>query len=491
MPLVKTPSGSFWVPEMSPKGVSIYNNQMRFLLVAGPRRSGKTIGVCDRVWRHCWDVDRARVGVWVKFAKLAMDGGCWTDLNIRLEDQWLASNMGMKLIKAGHEPISRQPFLDVSNRYGTKSRVSLNSLDFDANAETLMRGKKYSMVWMNEFSNFKTRKVFDTAIECLRVGPNSSRQFIADTNPDEEGEDSWIWKLWWGERLADQHPDPAFRDQLDVIEVMIEDNPFLTTEERTLLEAQYRHDPDLYNRYILGRWTRATTDSVFSDVFRHELHIIGDCSHRDTGEWDLMLPQDDCTDLVTGWDLGSVNFSISFMEPATIDGMPTFKLLDEVVWIKKKVGLEDLVEAVLEKMAFWERQVGKPIMWRHWSDKQALDTHRPIGDTYDAAYVYKYSGGQIDLKAAPKFPDAVRMRVVLLRRLLFGGRVLVGANCPAHISMLKGLRKGTTALSVIDRLSVHKHPFDSFTYALQSELPLEFMDTFVPTSQSKGRVVCF
>lgn len=492
MPLLRGPSGNYWVPTMSPKQAAIYNDYHRYTLAAGPRRSGKTVGVADKVWRHAWDTDRARIGVYVKYHKLATDGGCWSDLLIRLEEEWLAADMGMRFLTPPKvDGATRQLFMEVSNRHSNRSRLVLNSLDFDGNVEKLTKGKRYSMVWFNELSNFESRGVFDASIETLRCMhlPYEAHQWIADSNPAEDGEDSWIYKLFYKERLLQDHPDPVFRDSLGLIEVMIEDNPFLDEREKANLIAQYRHDPDLYSRYIDGKWTRASRDSHFADVFRHDFHVIGNCDAPKETDWEVLLPEENCTELVVGWDMGDINHSLSFLEPTSMNYGSAFKLLDEIVLIKKQIGIDDLVEMALEKMAFWEKEIGKPIAWRHWSDQNAFDNFRALGKTYDAAYVYKYSDRKIQLQAAPKFPDSVRKRVVLLRRLLFDGRFLISARCQEHIRMLKGLRKGSAIANFVDRTSIHKHPFDSLTYALQGELPLEFMEAFAPTSQSKGRVI--
>lgn len=478
---------------MSRKGSEIFNNYKRYLCVAGPRRSGKTLGVCDRVIRHAWETDKARVGVYVKYVKLATDGGCWSDLLQRLETQWIQADIGLKLVTPPRvDGATRQLYMQILNRHNTKSTFVLNSLDFDDNADEATKGKRYSMVWLNELSNFKKRVVFNAAMETLRCVhlPYEAHQLVADTNPAEEGEDSWIYKLFFEERVDDAHPDPTFRDELGLIEVMIEDNPFLTDIERINLIAQYRHDPDLYARYILGKWTRATTDSHFADVFRHDLHIIGDASHLREEEWEVLLPEEQCSEMVLGWDIGDKNHAISFLEPIQINGRNSFKLIDEVVLRGQEVGIGDVVELVLEKMDFWEQYLGRKLIWRHWSDMSAFDRFRPLGETFDAAYIYKYSEGRIELRGAAKFPNAVRKRITLTRRLLFEGRLLVSAKCLEHVAMFKGLRKGTSLTNIVDRASIHKHAFDSMTYAIQSELPLEFEDAVMPTARmQKPKIV--
>ena len=46
-----------------------------------------------------------------------------------------------------------------------------------------------------------------------------------------------------------------FQSRLKLIELFPEDNPFLSPEKLGELKAQYSYDPELYDRYVLGKWT--------------------------------------------------------------------------------------------------------------------------------------------------------------------------------------------------------------------------------------------
>lgn len=487
MPIIN----GYWNPPLSPKQAQLVNSRSRYLLASGPKRSGKSLGNLHRMVKLAFETDRARWAVFSKTIKEAKEGGVWSDLTDIVLPDWLNANIGMDLVTPPKvDGQSRQLYLEISNRHGNRSRIALNSLDYDGDVEKVAKGKRYSGVYFSELSKFKTRNVFDITVDTLRCVhlKYEDHYWMADTNPADEGEESWIWKLWYEERCREDHEDPAFRNDLGLIEIMIPDNPFLTQREIDNLNATFRHDPDLYNRYILGKWTTATSDSHFSDVFKPEIHIVGDASGPKEEDWEVLLPEENCTALITGSDIGSINHSFHIIEPAKLaDGPPIYKVLDEVVILGEKVSLADVVEQWIERMRFWERVIGGPIQWRHWSDKSAFDSYRPQAELYDYQFVYKASGGYITLQAAPKFNESVRSRVDTVRRLLFADRLLISARCKQAITMLNSLKKGTTSSKFVDRQSIFKHAFDSLSYALLAEAPIDLVPP-APEPRS-GRIV--
>lgn len=480
-------SQRYWIPPMTEKQLRIFNCFKRVLLAAGPKKSGKTLGVCHKVIRHAVDTFNAHIGVFTKTIKVAVDGGCWTDLVKITLPQWF-ENTGIRFTTQPKvDGATRQAFFEISNRHGGTSRIVLNSLDYDDDIEAVIRGKRYSLLWFNELDNFRLRKVFDVSYDQLRmVGlPYDSHQWIADTNPSDEGEDSWIYKLWYRDRVSEEVPDyvhstpdglKAFRQlqaELDLVEVMIPDNTFLTEQDRLGLYARFQHDPDLFQRYIMGKWTTSSADSHFADVFKPDLHILGNVSSLNVDSWEVLLPEENCHELITGWDIGDMNHGVVILEPAVINGLITFKVLDSVVILKDKIGIPDLTEMVLEKMERWEQYLGRQVHWRHWSDQSAFDHYRAAAERYDHDIVYTSSQGRINLRAAKKGQNSVKHRINLARRLLFYGRLVTSASCPDVINMFRGLKKGTTQTAIIEKGNRHKHCFDALTYALSSELPLE------------------
>lgn len=486
MPIVD----GYWQPNLSQKQVEIANCRKRYLLVSGPKKSGKTLGCCHRAMRHLWDTDRARAALFTRTKTVAKEGGVWNDIIDIVMPEWLGANMGMRLITPPKlDAQTRQAYFEVSNRHGTKSRMSLNSLDYDMDIESVARGKRWSLVWFNELSNFKNRRVFDITIDqlrCVHLGYDD-HQWMGDTNPDDEGEENWIYKLWYQERIDENHQSPAFRNDLHLIEVMIHDNPFLSDRERENLIATFKYDPDLYDRYIRGIWTSSTRDSHFSDVFRPGFHIVGDTSSKNEEDWEVLLPESECDTLISGWDLGSINHSITLIEPARIDDTTVYKVLDERVHIGENIGLELVVREAMEMFKKWEDLIGRPIIWRHWSDKNAFDAYRPAAELYDYQLVYKFSEGKIGLLAAPKFHYSIPARINLTRRLFHTERLLISARCFRTISMVRSIKKGRRSSDAIDRTSPHKHPFDSMTYPLLAECPTD--ELVMPLEAKRGKLI--
>lgn len=492
----------YWLPDLNAKQLRILNCYKRALLVSGPKRSSKTIGVCHKVVRHAIDCPMGHVGVFTKTIKVAVDGGCWTDLTRIVLPQWM-DNTGVRYtIQPKVDGQTRQAYFEITNRHGGSTRVVLNSLDYDDDIEKVIRGKRYSLLWFNELDNFRIRKVFDISYDQLRMYglDYDQHQWIADTNPSDEGSDSWIYKLWYQDRVAEAVPETmqkteegvkAFRqlqDELELIEVMIPDNIFLTEQDRLGLYARFQHDPDLFARYIMGLWTSSTTDSWFADVFKPDIHVLGNALSPNEAEWEIVLPEENCHEIIVGWDIGDTNHAAVFIEPALMNGAITFKVIDAVVILGKNVGVPDLTDMVLERMAYWEGQVGKTVQWRHWSDASAFDHFRAAAERYDHDIVYTASAGRIRLMAARKGQGSVKHRLNIARRLLFYGRLVTSASAIDVIAMFRGLKKGTTRESIIERGNRHKHCFDALTYALSSELPME-IEALMPTVGQAKKIV--
>jgi len=82
-----------WYPNIFPKQIQIYNDFHRYVLVSGPRKSGKTTGCIHKIARHLWETPYpyARVGMFCKLMKTAKEGGVWDDLTKIVMPEWLNS----------------------------------------------------------------------------------------------------------------------------------------------------------------------------------------------------------------------------------------------------------------------------------------------------------------------------------------------------------------------------------------------------------------
>ncbi len=486
-----------WSPDLAPKQARLFNCYKKFVLCSGPVRSTKTIGCLHRLLRHAWETPMARISIFAKTVKSAFAGGVWSDLVEIVLPLWLGANMGMR-IKYGPkvEGSTRLHSMGVSNMHGGTSEIQLRSLDYDFDIEASVKSGRFSMFYFSELSNFKNRIVFDTTTERLRMTHlrDDQMMWLADTNPDDEGEESWIYRLFYVERTAQNHPYPDVQAKYELFEFDLSDNVWLTPAERNEIFARYAHDPDRAARYCYGRWTRSTEKGLFSDVFMADTHVLGNTSTYDEDDWELLLPSEQCSILVTGWDPGATNHSTHLME-RLYDPVKTsiFHVLDEVVSLKTMLSIEDFTYRVMERLDFWTRYISdhchkNRVEERHWSDMSAFTHFRSALGSFDHSIVAMASDGRIMLQASPRGGAGrltVFRRIDLLRRLLFQGRLFVSARCKKTIEMLGSIKKGRNKEEPVEGSEL-RHVFDSLTYGLAGECVNELAETWDPRVGNTG-----
>lgn len=464
-----------------------------------------------------------------------LNEGPWADLVNTVMPAWISGGFGFDFIRYKGkimvmESVTHRYFFDTTHCdfdnpnsmfFQKPSRIYLDSLPDERQAEVRYKGKRYGMIYIPELSAFKSRKTFDVLIECLRVigAIPESHRMICDTNPAEEGEESWIWQLWYWFRTLDlsklneeeesklgmsqlNETERAsmieslrgLQSQLALHEFIIDDNPWLTASEKSRLKAQYVHDKNLYERYFLGKWTQATGDGLFSRVWRPNIHVIGGQSGIFSRDVETLVPEKDCIELGVGWDTGSANMAATFVEKVAIESetesgpqiKTAFKVFDEVVYIGKQIVLEDVVYEILDKMHFWEKFIGRKVVWRHWSDSSSLLSRELKTSRTEAQEIMIISDGEIQLMAKPKLKGSVEMRFDLLARLLHEGRIFFSSTkCPMLIQSITSLQK--TQRGTIDRASRWKHAVDALTYYLSAECWSEIAERMMKAkARSRG-----
>lgn len=499
-------ANGYWHPNLSPKQLEIFNSYARFLLAAGPKRTGKSLGNVHRIIRHAVEVNGARIGVFAKTQKNATAGGIWQDiLDICLPEWIKAGQTKFTTTKVDGTPGVRQMaqtrmlYFKIQTATGGESEFQLHSIHDENEVEAIAKGTRFSCFYFPELSNFKKRLVFDITADQLRMPEVSFEDhlWISDTNPSDEGEDSWIHDIWYKIPQKDESAlEPYERVQkkyLRLIEVMIPDNPFLTPEELEVLYAQFSHDPDLFARYIEGKWVRATRNAIFINQFKENIHKVGEARPTASEEdWDVLLPSNSCTGLVSGWDLGDVGMSSHIVEQVEGAKGNEYWVLDEVVHINRRenIGLSDFAGRFMERYEVWMKVVcgddqakREKFWWRHWSDAAALTHWRSGAEAYDKNLIAKYTDDLVVLMAAPKFPDSIRKRIIMLRILLFEQRIFVSARCHHTITMFKALKSGK-GNRLIDHTDPLRHIFDSLSYAIGSEEPALLLEEM---TESRGQ----
>jgi len=423
------------------------------------------------------------VGIFTKTIRNAKSG-VWSDLTDLILPEWEDNLDGFELtVLPKVDGVTKMNFLKIQNMHGNETEIQLHSLDVDHDIEEKIKGTRFSMIFFSELSNFKDSCVFSISKGQLRLPglPYGRHQWIGDTNPAEEGTQSWIYKLWYEAPFAKEHTDPEYAEQFEIIEAMVEDNPYLTDHDRKDLIATFRPDPELYDRYVLGKWTASSSDSHFGKVFKHDLHVIGDASSPIEGEWEVILPSEGCTELIGGWDLGDRNHSFHILEKVRTMSGSRWAVIDELVVLKADISIEDFTGEAMDKIETLESYIGGPVRWTHWSDMSSMIRYRASANTYDHRVVAAASGGKISLIGAPKFSGSVRQRVKLVKDLLMQNRLHISAQCSSTITMMRFLRKGKSAGQYVIN-DQNKHSFDSLSYALIGEMSSDLEISAIPTA---------
>lgn len=482
------------------------------VLAAGPRYSTKTVGCLHCVADHAWRTDRGNIAMVSVSQSAGLDSGVWEDLVTVVLPQWINSGMGMKWVKKPFTAnVTKKPTCVVSNQYGNQTKIQLDSLKVEREVEARFKNKRYSMMYVTELSNFKNRKTYDIWGECLRMLHLKEEQhlFLADTNPADEGEESWIYNVWYelpsmtyeeyvedcrkhGATILEERAFNVRKTTHQLLEFLIDDNIFASQQRIDELVARYSVDQDLYDRYILGLWRKASTDALFAQVFRPHCHVIGEIETPGHPDPEIMVPEAATFELKTSWDPGAginsaaVVFEKCFRKGKGKDGkerdISIFKILDELVVTDEDHILDDFTEEVVAKMRWWEERMGRAFQWNHWSDRSVFDMKEPRANRYYHQIIHSASNGEITLVAADRGPGSVRQRVNLCRKLLFENRLYASKDkCPRLIEMFKSMRKGPSESQAIAKGSKHKHVFDAMMYGIASECEEEMEEMALNT----------
>lgn len=505
-----------WLPDLWGKQWDVFNSHGRVILLSGPSLSGKTHIALNKICRHLWETNGAQVAMFSKLLKNAKDGGTWKILHKRIVPEWIAGKFGFAYTTytaegkpgAKVDGQTRTPFFRVRNYYGGESECMLFSLDHDDDIEDKIKEQEFSMIYFSELDKFRNRKVLSISLPRLRMShlKYEQQQWMADTNPSEDGEDSWIYKLWYQEATWDyetylhnakekgikpmtEHMFTQFQKGLELHEFKPRENPRVDPRQLEELESAYYYDAGLYARYVEGKWIYGDGDASlhFKNQFKPH-HIIGNVSDRDETQWEVITPSDSISELISGWDIGDVNHAASLIEKKPIEELINgqrvfrshFNILDELVSIGLPVSVMDFTDAVMELIEAIETHAGRQLnLDNAWSDSSSLDKYSAVGDTFPHRQVFNASGGRIQLIGVPKPKHSVKARVLLLKMLLAQDRIHVSAHCLRTIKMLKELKKGSTPLTYVVP-DENKHIFDALTYALFHECADELERVVVP-----------
>lgn len=513
------PKAQFSISPKQKEGMEICRRK-QFVLFSGPRLTGKSEGSLCCVLDHAWRTDRGNISIVSISQSTGLDSGIWKKLTKVAIPQWIDSGMGMQWVREPYiQNVTKRPACSVTNAHGNESEFQLDSLKVEREVEDRFKDREFTCMYVPELSHFRNAKTFKIWAECLRGKHLKDEDFLflADTNPSDEGMDSWIYHQWFilPSLSYEEYCEYARKKDLSVpteegfqsykasigsLTFNIEDNPFLSRARIERLEQTYHDDPDLWDRYILGMWKKASTDALFHKVFRPNFHIIGEIETPGNLEPEIMVTEASTSLIPCGWDPGDgVNSAFAIVEK--VQGRITlpsgkqveksiFKILDEVVITGEDHSMDEFTVECVEKRQWWEDREGRAFEWKDWSDRSVFDRKEPRHKKFHYQIIHEASEGKVALIAADRGPGTVAQRIGLFRKLLFEGRIRINNDkCPRTIAMCKEMRKGS-GRDPIQKGSPHKHIFDAITYCIASESYDELetaIDDMVRTSNGESQ----
>lgn len=489
----------YWVPDLDANRLGlqwdVYNSKARALLVSGPRYSAKTWCVLAKIIRHMWETPGASFAMFSKTMKNAKEGGTWLDLHRYTIPEWINGNVGLRYTTETNDGTpgwkvvgdTRTPYFKITNAHGGESECRLFSLDHAPDIEDKIKEQRFSGIYFSELMKFNDRRVLSMTLPSLRMPhlPYDAHMWLADTNPSEDGDASWIYKVWYKERIQTYAEYVAdcklegidsvgeevfleFQRGLQLIEMFPEDNIRLDPRVLTELKMQCSYDKGLYDRDVLGKWVFGDGDASrhFRASFNEAIHVAGRADSLNEDEWEVIKPSPTSVELPTGWDTGDTNHAAVILDTRIESSRLCFCVLDELESIKQNVSLEDFTLGLLDIIKEIEHDMGVTYnLDQAYSDISAIEKYSATSNSYPALEIKAASNGRIDLIGVPKPEGSVRLRVKLLKQLLFQKRIKISANCKAVRRMLKDLKKGKSHLNYVVS-DENKHIFDALTYPL-------------------------
>lgn len=459
---------------------------MRYILIHGPRKSGKSLAIADKLMKVALQFPGADICILTRVLSKG-EAGVWRNLTKPggVVERWIKAGMTKYIGKRkgyagpGYMPGSKVPYFQLKTR-GAPSTFQLHTLADDESVEDKFKDMTFSHIYIVEADSFE-RDVFTTLQLCMRstTVPFQFQQMFLDMNPPPEGEDHWAYKYFIGE------PAPS----TTAIFFPLDANTFISDEEKQGVYDSYAHDPVKLDRLYFGKWVKMAQDTCFADVLVESLHFIGEPigateKYDKLDEKEILRPWTNAFQLDLGWDIGDRSSAVVLAAPR-FDG-PTlcYDVLDEVASIRQHTTLDDIVDRVIDMMDYWAawclRENGKEAHFRHYSDTSSMNFKAPIGGS-EAMLVRQLSHNRINLLPVSKGAGSIERRKDFLRRLLYENKIAISTRCIQTMNMLRFLPPRSIIedshddkfriLDGVNKLSKHKHIFDALTYLLTACMP--------------------
>ena len=270
-------------PILGEAQAALYDSQAKFILAYGERYSGKSHINAHKLVRHLWRNFNALAVILVGVKNQAMKGGIWEKLQTMILPEW-AEGQGLEFSEEKRDD-QKNPFLEVTNRFGGWSRVVLVSAPIGEMLRKRIRGYEASFIFVEELTTLDGSVFFDAVTQQVgrKLGIDDVQQYVAATNP--EGPSHWVYQRWFVTPLdpetGEYNPDYA------KFHLPSAENPirFSANErERKLFDEYMRtvadacaNDEIEADRMLHGKWVdRPSGEAIFKDYYLPSLHSRGD-----------------------------------------------------------------------------------------------------------------------------------------------------------------------------------------------------------------------
>ena len=467
--------------------MEIVNDDHRYLLVTGPKKSAKTISIVHKAIKHMWEVDNSHVGIVVKRHEAARIG-VWPDLtDYALEKVW-QQEAGVPLYHLKPKVVTetKRRIFSVYNSAGGISKCTLVTAYRASEIEEILKQTRFSFIYVNEADQFP-ETIFNAASDQLRMTqlgiPDRQHQLVLDCNPPASGEKHWLYKKF----ISDENKDATWHRDFAVIRCKLSDNPWLTQREIDDLVSRYRSSPRLFARYVEGTWVPTSEGSVFEDVFSEQVHVVGErLANKPSSMWPILLPPRGTNQIYIGWDPGEVNHSAVFFTKRIDGSKYVYDILEDVTFMSKQMSIRSFTKKVMERMEYWTNILkvrdAELVSFKHWSDPSAWG-YKASSNSTIAKEIYNASEQKILLKPVKKGPNSVDARVTMMTNLLLDRRILISVLADNLINALIGLKPGPRGLIKTPTLI---HAFDAATYGISGEIGIDLDEESKDEDENKA-----
>lgn len=494
----KEPEGEpeYWEPEMAPAQKRFYYDERPYVLAHAERGSGKTMVALHKLVRHCHYYNDALAMIVTITKSTATGGGVWDDLTndaIFMEGPMEGKPAGiLAMWREGigleysepYEDGAHNKYIDIRTVDGGISRIMLKSMPVGAQIQSRIKGQHPSYFHFEELTAVHDPHYFTKVIQQLgrrKTVPAKAQQYVATCNPADEGKNHWVYQQFFipqtGTTLEDHE------SHFGVHHIPMTENIWIADKEsyiRKIME-DCRYDPTAYDRLINGDWVeRIVGNSLFEGFWLPDIHIRPSQNEAREGHGLAPFPEE----LITwGYDGGDVNNAMVMLQRSNIEGRWVWRVIDEVVHIRKRFSDRQLVKFIMDMMLFWENKMECYFPWEHISDKQALTHWNTSG-----SYMYrewaklskeilnsndKYEGlNIIRMKAPDKGAGSVEGRVKAVINKLASDQLIVSPRCKKTIEMFNMLKRDTDRLKNEElykpkkTATGHIHIFDALSYPI-------------------------